>query len=536
MNAAKHALVKDMLRKWRVCATAMAALQWRCFFAEGQFDPFYDPATRHRKEGAEARLGLLLQISGYYSLESSAARKKRLPEMISGLVDPLASMKASIGAAQVQMVREQVLGTLNSFISNRQNDFIRSVFVSTISADQRHAHFVINRMKAWFDLKRPLHVKGELIAMSVRRLAQNIMRQILRRHRLPSFSRIGMVVDQRIASMAAAEKAKSFDFWLKLQMGRGRGGSLAIPVNGYERFKQRRGERKKSFQIIEDRETGLFTVGVITDVGKAFAASTESYRLNPERNVSLDFGLTTMFATGDGDLLGRNFLGRLKALDATISGIARHVQRSGAKPRTSVRYRRHVTRARGFITTEINRVINRLIATHKPTRLVLERLDFRVPGLSKRLNRIIQNCGRSVLNTKLVAIQQEFGIESTQVVSAYTSQTCSCCGYVDKRNRRNQARFACLWCGNKIHADVNASRNIGSERFRSFPALRPGFRKTVLQLLVREHLERHTRRIGSPADPRDDSSYFNDHRHQVRYLPSSAQALCGKTRQVELTT
>lgn len=184
----------------------------------------------------------------------------------------------------------------------------------------------------------------------------------------------------------------------------------------------------------------------------------------------------------------------------------------------------------------MNRVINRLIATHKPTSLTLERLDFRMPGLSKRLNRIIQNCGRSVLNTKLIAIHQEFGIESTQVGSAFTSQTCSCCGYVDKRNRRTQAQFECLWCGNKTHADVNASRNIGSERFRSFPALRPGFRKKVLRLLVSEHLERHIRRIGSPADPRDDNRYFNDHRHEVRYLPSSPQAPLGKARHVELTT
>lgn len=281
MNSAKHALVKEMLQKWRKGATAIAALQWRCFFAEGQFDPFYDPATRHRKEGTSVRLGILRQVSEHYGLQPNAAPQKRLPEMIGGLVDPLGGMKASIGAAQVQMVREQVLGTPNSFISNRQNDFIRSVFGSTISADERHALFAINRMKAWFDLELPLYIKGELIAISVRRLAQNIMRQILRRHRRPSFSRIGMLVDQRIASLSSATKATSFDFWLKLQMGRGRGGTLAIPVNGYDRFKQRRGERKKSFQIIEDRETGAITVGVITDVGEAFAASTKSYRLTP---------------------------------------------------------------------------------------------------------------------------------------------------------------------------------------------------------------------------------------------------------------
>jgi len=40
--------------------------------------------------------------------------------------------------------------------------------------------------------------------------------------------------------------------------------------------------------------------------------------------------------------------------------------------------------------------------------------------------------------TKLAAITQDFGIEATEVASAYNSQTCSCCAYNDKRNRSAQ--------------------------------------------------------------------------------------------------
>ena len=45
---------------------------------------------------------------------------------------------------------------------------------------------------------------------------------------------------------------------------------------------------------------------------------------------------------------------------------------------------------------------------------------------------------------------------------AYSSQTCSkpSCGYVDKKNRPKQAEFVCRACGHKIHADVNAARNL----------------------------------------------------------------------------
>ena len=42
---------------------------------------------------------------------------------------------------------------------------------------------------------------------------------------------------------------------------------------------------------------------------------------------------------------------------------------------------------------------------------------------------------------------------------AYTSQTCSKCGHVDKESRVKQV-FKCTSCGNTAHADVNASKVI----------------------------------------------------------------------------
>lgn len=43
---------------------------------------------------------------------------------------------------------------------------------------------------------------------------------------------------------------------------------------------------------------------------------------------------------------------------------------------------------------------------------------------------------------------------------AYTSQTCSACGIVDKKSRISQAEFVCTSCGTILNADQNASYNI----------------------------------------------------------------------------
>ncbi|EQD26062.1 IS605 family transposase OrfB, partial [mine drainage metagenome] len=42
----------------------------------------------------------------------------------------------------------------------------------------------------------------------------------------------------------------------------------------------------------------------------------------------------------------------------------------------------------------------------------------------------------------------------------YTSQKCSSCGYIN-RNNRHGSEFHCLNCNFELHADLNASRNIG---------------------------------------------------------------------------
>lgn len=52
------------------------------------------------------------------------------------------------------------------------------------------------------------------------------------------------------------------------------------------------------------------------------------------------------------------------------------------------------------------------------------------------------------------------GVAVVSVDPRNTSRTCSVCGYCDKANRKTQARFQCLHCGQSENADVNAARNI----------------------------------------------------------------------------
>ncbi|MFL5698836.1 MAG: RNA-guided endonuclease InsQ/TnpB family protein [Ktedonobacteraceae bacterium] len=52
------------------------------------------------------------------------------------------------------------------------------------------------------------------------------------------------------------------------------------------------------------------------------------------------------------------------------------------------------------------------------------------------------------------------GVPLHLVNPAYTSRTCSVCGYCDKANRKSQASFVCQVCGFACNADFNAAINI----------------------------------------------------------------------------
>lgn len=86
------------------------------------------------------------------------------------------------------------------------------------------------------------------------------------------------------------------------------------------------------------------------------------------------------------------------------------------------------------------------------------------PGRNVRqkagLNRSILNQGWGSFATILGYKLEERGGTLVTVDPAYTSQSCSDCGTVDRESRKSQAAFHCRHCGFRAHADHNAAINI----------------------------------------------------------------------------
>ena len=77
------------------------------------------------------------------------------------------------------------------------------------------------------------------------------------------------------------------------------------------------------------------------------------------------------------------------------------------------------------------------------------------------LNRSLRSAALGGVASKLEYKTRLTGQNRLVLVNpAYTSQTCSKCGYRDSRNRESQAVFECRRCHARMNADLNAASNI----------------------------------------------------------------------------
>jgi putative transposase len=465
-------------------------------------DIFEAPANLGKSRAVRAlwsdwRRGLLAEaLVARRDLSTGRQLRERLYADAEAAEPLVAASKDRIGAASQQMVRAQALGTIKSWLGNRKNDVsdaIQAQFnprkwggnakrqfealsddrraeIETDLSELRHELSAINAQKLWMapsdiPVMRKLD-NGRLVPVSdrARCLARTMFLGIAGCHKWPRFAKMAMRIDSRLGhSKLWLEPAETgiFAWWLNLKTPTGK---IALPVRGWGRGESeaargalRKGILGKTVNLVGD-DDGTLRIMLNRDVTDAFAESREAY--HPKTGVlALDFGINTLLATSEGDLLGRRFKEKLIPIATRATKIAGREQQAGRKPRDCHAYRDLITRMRGLIDTEVNRTLNHAVALHRPRVLAVEKLDFRGMGLSRKLNRILSNCGRGAVEKKLNDLAERYGIEIHEVDPAYTSQTCSCCGYVDKRQRQGE-KFHCRHCGRRMHADVNGARNI----------------------------------------------------------------------------
>ena len=83
----------------------------------------------------------------------------------------------------------------------------------------------------------------------------------------------------------------------------------------------------------------------------------------------------------------------------------------------------------------------------------------RVKGRRKQ-RRAMSNWSFAQLQSFIAYKAAYCSINVVFVDARYSSQACSRCGHIDKRNRLSQSEFSCRQCGYSNNADQNAAYNL----------------------------------------------------------------------------
>ncbi|MBZ9640517.1 RNA-guided endonuclease TnpB family protein [Streptomyces sp. PSKA30] len=181
----------------------------------------------------------------------------------------------------------------------------------------------------------------------------------------------------------------------------------------------------------------------------------------PHGFIGVDLGIANIATTSTGHRHSGRRLNRSRENDRRNRDKLAKKQTRSAKRRAKRRAGKEARRVR-----DINHKISKHIvaeAQRTGRGIALEDLSgIRERARLKKPQRVtINSWAFAQLGAFIEYKARRVGVPVVYVDPAYTSQECSRCHHIDKRNRPNQAEFTCRNCGFVEHADLNASHVIG---------------------------------------------------------------------------
>lgn len=127
------------------------------------------------------------------------------------------------------------------------------------------------------------------------------------------------------------------------------------------------------------------------------------------------------------------------------------------------------TKERNFMKTQnhtISKEIVRLAIMNKCHAINIE--DLSGFGKNEKNSFVLRNWSYYELQSMIENKAKSVGIKVNKIDPRYSSQRCSCCGFIHEDNRQTQSNFKCVECGFEDNADYNASKNISNASTKEY--------------------------------------------------------------------
>jgi hypothetical protein len=285
---------------------------------------------------------------------------------------------------------------------------------------------------------------------------------------VPTLRECCIQANGNVVKLEEAEES-TFDYWLKVST-LDKGNPLHIPVKLADYHKEQftdpeTGKRRKvNSSVTLTRRSLAWWLTLTYD-------ETVTVQTEPGAPViGVDVGIANFITTSDSKTYG-SFKGKLRERQKRD----REKRRRKAKLRkclekrgvlkdklpstssaTGQRLMRHVKQ-------EINRAVKLCFDEHPDAQFAYEQLSVAsMRHKGRAMNAYMRASNLAHIPDQIAWNATKRGVLATRVKSAYSSQECHVCHYVDRKNRPNQQTFCCRVCGHTAHADKNASENIAS--------------------------------------------------------------------------
>jgi putative transposase len=205
------------------------------------------------------------------------------------------------------------------------------------------------------------------------------------------------------------------------------------------------------------------------------------------RVVGIDLGINRPAVTSDARFLGQR---KWKEIESRYFRLKRKLQSKGTK--SAKRHLKKMRRRQRLFRRDCDHVLaKRIVESAGPGGVIvvenLTNIRSRTKQRGKRQRRRHHGWSYAQLRGFVADKAEAAGSIVVAVDPRHTSQRCSKCGHVHRRNRSTQSIFRCRECGYEVNADLNGSRNVAWKYHASIGKTEVGGQFVNLPIVGIEH-------------------------------------------------